>query len=114
MECTQLRRGFLPLDNTVAEYHSKHPYDNDSDEWGVVHFAPVVKSACVRINISFDPKTRTETGRFANFPAIFSVFNRAVPPHHYALPFPGISYNFSTQRRDYPYPQNIPEGKSFV
>ena len=77
MESTQLRRGFLPLDNNVAEYHSKHPYDNDTDEWGVVQFAPVVKSVCVKIHISFDPKTRTETGRFktvfwfTNFPAIF-------------------------------------------
>ena len=119
MESTQLRRGFLPLDNTVAEYHSKHPYDNDTDEWGFVQFAPVVKSVCVKIHISFDPKTRTETGRFKPFFGLhifppFSEFcSPLVPLRYFALSFPGILYNFLTQRRDYPSPPNIPAGQPF-
>jgi len=69
MESTQMRRGFLSLAPTVSEIHSKHPYDNNADEWGLVLFPPAVMSVCVRIAISFDPKTRTESKRWQfNFP----------------------------------------------
>jgi hypothetical protein len=63
MESTQMRRGFLPLESTIAEFHSKHPYDNNADEWGIVHFPPAAMSVCERMQISFDPKTRTESNR---------------------------------------------------
>jgi hypothetical protein len=63
MESSQLRRGFLSLAPTVSDIHSKHPYDNNADEWGLVQFPPAVMSVCVRIVITFDPKTRTESNR---------------------------------------------------
>lgn len=63
MESTQMRRGFLSLANTISEFHSKHPYNNNADEWGIVQFNPAAKSVCVRIEIVFDPKTRTESNR---------------------------------------------------
>jgi hypothetical protein len=58
-----MRRGFMSLATTVSEHHSKHPYDNNADDWGVVQFDPAAKSVCVRIDIVFDPKTRTESNR---------------------------------------------------
>ncbi len=65
MESTMLRRGLMPLAPTIAEFHSKHPYDNNVDEWGIVHFPPAVMSVCNRIEITFDPRTRTEANRQA-------------------------------------------------
>lgn len=47
------------------------------------------------------------------FPPFSEFCSPLVPLRYFALSFPGILYNFSTQRRDYPSPPNIPAGQPF-